>query len=64
MTPPPSPLLSPEELAAHVDTCHQVFQIWSADGELIIAKEDEQAIQQVNVACRCHPLTLYLQVLH
>ncbi|PWN22849.1 hypothetical protein BCV69DRAFT_280459 [Microstroma glucosiphilum] len=47
MTPPTSSLLSPEELAAHVDTCHQVFQIWSGDGELIITKEDEQAVQQL-----------------
>lgn len=61
MTTATTALLSPEELAAHVDTCHQVFQIWSGDGELIIAKENEHAVQQVNLARGRHPLGFYLQ---
>lgn len=43
------PLLSPEELAAHAQTCQVIFAMWAGQGELLIEAADDTAVQQVRI---------------
>ncbi|CAO1616087.1 unnamed protein product [Sympodiomycopsis kandeliae] len=41
------PLLSPDNLAAHVQTCQVIFAMWGGEGELQIEGSSEKAIEQL-----------------
>lgn len=45
---PPLPLLSPDDLAEHVQTCQVIFAMWGGEGELQIEPGAERAIEGVS----------------
>lgn len=44
------PLLSPEDLACHVQTCQVIFAMWSGADELIIDQEGQEAVEKVSAS--------------